>query len=357
MDEKLNLTLHRDAQKKGKDTGREAIVLIIILMVTLFNLFLILKGRGERSGEGLSDSKIMDIALRLEKQKIYGPAVEMWKDYLSVSKPSDRERAKVWYRIGKLYQESGLYDRALSAYYIAEATADVGELSHEISTRISECLERLGRFAALDLELKRRTSLYGADSSGSDVVVAEIGTMKITRSDLSAMIETEIESELAQVAGSLTPDQRREQKQKLLESILKGEQLSAWLQRLIAEELLYRRAREEGLGEREEIRRMLSSVERKLLAQKYLESEFAKRINISPDDMRVYYEAHKDEFTEDGKTKSFEDVKDEVYRQLRSERENEVQREVLSELMSRYDVVIHSSKLGAIGKNGEKNSK
>jgi len=356
MGEKLNLTLHRSDEKKGRDTGRNTIVLIIILVITLFNLFLILRGRGEGSKEGLPDSKIMDVALRLEKQKIYGPAVEMWKDYLSVSNPSDRERAKIWYRIGKLYQESGLYDKALSAYYIAEATADVGELSHEISTRIAECLEKLGRFAALDLELRRRTSMYGADSSGSDVV-AEIGTMKITRSDLGAMIEAEIESELAQVAGSLTPEQRREQKQKLLGSILKGEQLSAWLQRLIAEELLYRRAREEGLGEREEIRRMLNSVERKLLAQKYLESEFAKRINISPDDMRTYYEAHKDEFTEDGKTKSFEDVKDEVYRQLRSERENEVQREVLSELMSRYDVVIHSSKLGAIEENGKKDSK
>ena len=356
MDEKLNLTLRRDNGEKKRDTGRNTIVLVIILIVTLFNLFLMLGGRGGKSQEGLSGNKIMDIALRLEKQKIYEPAVDMWKDYLLTSKPEGKERARVWYHIGKLYQEGGQYDKALSAYYVAEATADVGELSHEISTRIAECLEKLGRFAALDLELRRRTSLSGADSSDSEVV-AEIGTMKITRSDLNTMIEAEIESELAQIAGSLTPDQRREQKQKLLESILKGDQLSAWLQRLIAEELLYRRAREEGLGEREEIRRMLNSVERKLLAQKYLESEFAKRINISPDDLRAYYESHKDEFKEDGKTKSFEEVKDEVYRSLRSERENEVQREVLDELMSRYDVVIHSSKLGTFKRNEEKDNK
>ncbi|OQX84385.1 MAG: hypothetical protein B6D63_04795 [Candidatus Latescibacteria bacterium 4484_7] len=204
----------------------------------------------------------------------------------------------------------------------------------------------MGRFSAMNYELKRRTSLNPNDSTATGGIVAEIGPTMITRADLDNMIEAEVEMQLSQLAGSLSPEQFREQKKRLLDDIFKKGQRSEWLQRLIAEELLYRRAREEKMQDREDVKALLDSIDRKILAEKYLDSEYQKRIHIVPDDLKGYYEAHKDDFRKDGKVRPFDEVKDEVYRIVRSNREKEVQQAVMNELMDRYDVVIHQDALG-----------
>jgi len=355
MDDKLDLSLPPRGRGKDKGSRHLVILVVILLAVALVDLFVSLHEGGRSAPPAISSGKLMDVALRLEKQGLYEPAVEIWKDYLKESKPGREESAKIWYRIGKLYQEDGRYAKAVSAYYISEEIGRVEEIAHEISTRTAECLEKMGRFAALDYELERRTSFAARDSLPSDDVVAEIGPVKITRSELNRMIEAELESQLAQMAGDLSPEERREQKRKLLDSIVKGNQVQAWLERLIAEEVLYRRAREKELGDVEEIRRMIDSVERKLLAQKYLEQEYAKRIVITPDELKSYYEAHKDDYKTDGKQQGFDDVKDEIYQRVRMEKERDVQRQIIEELMDRYDVVIHKSKLaGSGGSDGKK---
>jgi len=356
MENKLNLTLpEREGNKK--DGNRVVVILIIlVLAIGVLNLLYTMRGRGVEGKSALPPRKLMEVALRLEKQGLSEPAAELWKEYLTVSRPGREESAKIWYRIGKLYQEEGRYPHALSAYYLSESFEKASDLEHEISMRTAECLEKMGRFAALGYELERRTSFASTDSLHSDEVVGEIGPLKITRSDLNAMIEAEIENQLTQIAGDLSPDARREQKRKLMDSVLKGDQLRAWLDRLIAEELLYRKAREEKLGEDEDVRRMIDGLERKLLAQKYLEREYGKRIVITPDDLKSYYQAHKDDYKKDGKQLEFNEVRDEIYGKLRMERERDVQRQVIGKLMDEYDVVIHSSKLDPKGDKGEENN-
>ena len=97
------------------------------------------------------------------------------------------------------------------------------------------------------------------------------------------MIEAEIDMQLDQLAGSLTPEEKRAQKQKLLDEVLKEGQRDKWLQRFIAEEMLYRRAREEKLGDDPGFKSLVGNLERQILAQKLLDQEFAKRVSITPD--------------------------------------------------------------------------
>ena len=350
MSEDLNLRLHREGPGK-KGTGRTAIVfLVLVLLVAVANLVLQLGAGGRKgpSGIGLSTEKLEDLALKFEKQHLPGAAARAWIDYLEAARPGAGESARIWYRIGKIYQDNGDYERALEAYYRSEGLAELDETEAEISRRTAECLENMGKFAALQLELESRTSFLESDSTGGSEIIAEIGSWKISRSEIDILMEAEIDAQLSQLAGSLSPDERRAQKEKILETVLRQGGRAMWLERFIAEELLYRCAREEKLYEEPEIRSLMRNVERKILAQKLLDRRYASSITVTPDELRSYYDANPDEFKEDDMQKDFDEVTDKVYSAVRARKEMEVQRRVLEKLKRRYDVVIHLSKPGSL---------
>jgi hypothetical protein len=347
MPDDLNLTLRRGGPERPKTPRAVYVLLVLVLAAGLFNIWLALRPAEKRavSVGGLSREALEGLALKLEKQNLPGAAARVWIEYLDSAKPGADERSRIWYRVGTIYQNGGMYEEALEAYYRSEGIAKLDELEGEISRRTAECLENLGKFAALSLELEERTSIAGKDSVGGADIVAEIGSRKISRAELDMMVEAEIEAQLAQLAGSLTPEQRREQKERLLDEVLKQGERAKWLERFIAEELLYRSAREERVYEEPEVRSLLENVERKLLAQRMLDREYASRVTVTPEELKAYYDSHPDEFTEDGKQKSFDEARSAVYAAVRMEKEMAVQREVLDRLKEKYDVVIHYSKL------------
>ncbi len=348
MTDDLKLSLNRPGPR-GPRGGGLYIPLVILIVLAAAGLFLqISGGRGGRSvpDGGLPAAKIEELAIRLERENLPGAAARAWIDYLESARPADVESARIWYRIGKIRHDSGDYEGAIEAYYRSESLAELKEIGPGISRRIAECLEGLGAFAALRYELEKRTALAPSDSTGGGEVIAEIGPWKITNSELDMMIESEIDDQLLQVGAALSPEEKRLQKEKFLESVLKGRERNAWLERFIAEELLYRRAREEKFHETPEVRTFMNSIGRKLLAQKYLERKIGPEIKVAPDELTAYYEAHVKDFEEDGVRKPFEDVKDRVYMAVRREKEMELQQRILDELKDRYDVVVHYSKLG-----------
>jgi hypothetical protein len=337
-------------QQDGRPNRTVLATVIAVLAIAVALGFFYIRGGGRRgrfeASSGLSNKRLEELALKLENQKLSTAAARTWMEYLESTRPGGSEAARIWFRIGKLYQDGGDYERALEAYYRSEAVATINELEPEISKRTAECLEALGKFAALNYELEERTAVAKSDSAGGRDVLAEIGTWRITRADLDMMIEAEIDAQLSQLAGSLTPEERQKQKERLLESVLKQGEREKWLQRFIAEEMLYRRAREEKLADDPEFRALTRSLERKILAQKYLDEEFAKRITITPDELKTYYEAHKDDFKKDDRVQPFDKVQNDVYGAVRMQKEMEIQQQILGELKDRYNVVIHASKLG-----------
>lgn len=349
MSEELNLSMHRHGPRDRKPSGAVFLILLILLIVVsgLNSLLLLGKIGGGKDVRGdLSRGDLEDLALKLEKQSLPGAAARAWIDYLESAAPGKEERARIWYRIGKIRQGSGDHEGALEAYYRSESLAGIDEIAGEISRRTAECLEKLGKFAALRYELEGRTSFSEIDSTGGGDVIAEIGSWKISRAELEMMVETEIDLQLAQLAPGLTPEERIAQKEKLLDGILKQGGRERWLETFIAEELLYRSAREGKLHEEQEFRSLSRNIERKLLAQRRLEREYAARITIAPDELQDYYNANIKEFEEDGVQKPFDEVKNEVYSRVRLKKEMEIQGQVLERLKRQYDVVIHYSRLG-----------
>ena len=346
-----NLNLSMPPREERGDRPSRTVMMAVLALVVITGALMLFFGTGERKGRssassGLSGKKLEELALKFEDQKLPGAAARTWTEYIEAVRPGDEDAARIWFRVGKLCQDGNDYERALEAYYRSEALAKIDELEPEISKRTAECLEALGKFAALNYELAERTAYAKSDSTGGKDVIAEVGTWKITRADLDMMIEAEIDAQLSQLTGSLTPEERQKQKAKLLENILKQGEREKWLQRFIAEEMLYRRAREEKLNEDPEFRAFTRNIERKVLAQTLLDREFAKLIAITPDEVKMYYEGHKDEFQKDGKERPFDEVKNEVSGALRFQKEMEIQQKILGELKDRYNVVIHTSKLG-----------
>jgi tetratricopeptide (TPR) repeat protein len=342
----LGLKLRKAGEENGKP-GRTVIgisVGVLIVACAILVLQVVAMMGGNRSGRGLPADRLESLALKLEKQGLSGAAARAWEEYIEVAGPRAEKRARILYRIGMIHQEAGRYEEALDAYYRSESVAAVKDLQPEISRLVAECLESLGKYAALSSELERRTAVPGTEGPGAEVL-AEIGDRKITRADLDTMIEAEVDAQLSQFAGGLNPEERAAQKEAALESIRKQGGYAQWLDRFIAEELLYRKAMEEKLQEDEGYRIIARNLDRKMLAQRLLDRTVSEQVSVTPEEMKAYYEANPSEFEKEGELQPFEGVQENIYMTIRSRKESEIQRRLLDELRERYDVVIHRSGL------------
>jgi parvulin-like peptidyl-prolyl isomerase len=301
MADELDLTVPGRKTKPPRSRDGVRLLLVAVLIGVLANLGVTLWRAGgapppEGGAGGLGKEPAKQHALKLEKQGLRKAAVGAWKHYLEVARPDGEESARIWYRIGKLYQEKGAYESALDAFYRSERFAKLDDLEDDIGRRAQECLEALGKFAALRYELASRVSLNKQAEKAGDEVVAEIGPEKITRSDLDRAIERRIAQQLDTFAAYLPEEERDRQKDALLKQFSSDAQRLDFLNQFLVEEILYRKARESGLADKPAIRAQILDLEHGLLARRMLESEMADQIKITEGDLRTYYEANKDKF-------------------------------------------------------------
>jgi parvulin-like peptidyl-prolyl isomerase len=296
MTDQLDLSLPKpDAPSGGMP--RVPLLLGLVLLVGIANLFLAARSRssdGPTTG-GLAPDARQQLALELEKRDLFRAASEEWQGYLATATDlGPEERAKVWYRVGTLRQRAGEHEQALAAFLRSESLATLEGLDMEIRRRSQQCLEALGRFGAVRRDLASRVG-DGTDTSSSEVV-AEIGGEKITNADLDRLIEEEITRQIDQFGGQMTPEQQKKQKEELLKRLSAPQERLRFLSNHIGQELLYRRARQDGLAEEPETRKMLANIERDVLARRVLETEFKRDIRITDGDVKTFYEANKPRF-------------------------------------------------------------
>ena len=307
MEDELNLSL--PPQKKASSFPLKLIITLLssLLIIGIANLLLPFfktqeSGTPSLSGN-LSPEATQDLALKLEKQGFPNLAVETWKEYLSLAKINQQEQAKIWYRIGKLYQNSGGVEKALQAYYRSESHAKLPELEAELNLRIQESLEASGKFSALRYELSDRVEITPDPQRAGDKVLAEIGGQKITMSELDRDIENLIDQQLQLLGTRLTEEQQEAQKETLFKFFSSASQRQGLLAQRIQEELLYRKAREENFYEDPSIRKIILKAEKTILAQQFLKTEMESKINITQGDLQTYYDAHREKYTDPERAK------------------------------------------------------
>jgi hypothetical protein len=336
------------------------LAMIVILSALNISLFFIRPSGSDRNNNGITPSveAIKGLALKLEKQEINSQAISAWKEYLSIAGLDATETARIWYRIGKISEAMGDYDNALNAYYRSEVFASPDDIRDEINQRIQRCLEKAGRFAALRYELNDRVGANpdsvknNSQEKAGDQVLAEIGTLIITREDLDKRLEKVIASRISGLSRFLSPERINMEKENLLKQYSSDSGRRMFLEQYIIEEMLYRNAREEKLAETNEIKDSLIEMERSLLASKVMENAYKNEIKVTETDVRNFYEANKAKYNEkdkDGKEQvpEFDKVKDRVAMDLMSEKERDVQKALIGRLKEKYNVVVHNSALSS----------
>jgi hypothetical protein len=233
-------------------------------------------------------------------------------------------------------------------YYRSEAFASPDDIRDEINQRVERCLEKAGRFAALRYDLNDRVGATTDSIKHGDQVVAEIGTLKITREELDKRIEKVTASRISGLSRYLSPDRINMEKENLLKQYSSDSGRRMFLEQYIIEEMLYRKAREERLAETDEMREAITEMERSMLASKVMENAYKDEIRVTESDVRNFYEANKTKYNEkdkDGKEQApeFEKVKERVMLDLMNEKERDVQSALIGRLREKYNVVVHSS--------------
>ena len=140
---------------------------------------------------GLSDEQLRQYALRLEDKQLPHAAIAAYEDYLDRAALDDSVRAKVCYSVARLAIDVNEYERALAHLYQAEFLSPDSDLREEIDKKIVLCLDKLGRTVDLRRELRQRTSVKRTadDVEPGEVVLAEFAGEVITDRDLDLEVE------------------------------------------------------------------------------------------------------------------------------------------------------------------------
>ncbi len=300
MAEKLDFSLPEKKSRGG--AGGAFTVLLLLVVAALAAANLVVASRGEKgqptaASRGLSAAQVKELAAKLAQRNLHQQASAVWQDYLAGAELTDTERAKVLFQIAMSFEKAGQYANAIENYYRSESTAPLDELGSQINTHVKECFERLGKFSSLRYEMMDRTSLTSSEPAGGRVV-AEIGNEKITEADLDAAAERVIEGQLSSAEAFMTTEQLNEQKKRALEQYSSGPARQEFLQNWLAQEILYRQALEDGLGDKPRTKRVLEDLARGVLSQELMNQKLASGVSITETDVQTYYAAHKDQYVE-----------------------------------------------------------
>lgn len=228
---------------------------------------------------GWDAKKQLDFAETLASKGLKKEALTAFDDYLKIAKISAIEAGKLFYRMGNIYLELLDYDKALYYFYKAEAFYPKADFKTALDQKLVECLENMGMTQQAQYELSQRASPGAAPlPAPTGVVVAKVGDYQITEAQINDAINA-------------MPDWAKE-------SFSQGEGKVEFVRQYATTQALYEKAKRLGLEDDADVRRNIRDITKKLLVQKFLETQLKDKINISPSDVETFYEANKDRFTQ-----------------------------------------------------------
>jgi len=265
---------------------------------------------------------------------LYEASVKEYLSYLDQYELEDTRRANTYYTIANIYYERlNDYSSALEYYFKVKYLYPESNLQTEVGKRLVNCLERLSKStdaqrifeqdAALD-KSKVKENLPGQ-------VVAQISARKITQGDLDFEI-----SKLPAYMQDSFKDKKKKQE---------------FLQQLVLQELLYDSAKRKGLDQDKEVIEAAFRAQKSLMAEKLLQQELQDKVKIEPQDVELYYLAHKDKYVEKDdkgevtRQKSLQEVQQQAAQDLAMERQQQAYQELAARLMQAEDVKLFESRI------------
>jgi peptidyl-prolyl cis-trans isomerase C len=303
-----------------------AFVLIFLTM------FILSCNKGQEPS--ISKESAREYANELYNRQLFKQSAEAYIDYLKNYKLSDREQANVSYTVGDIYFERLRdYENAMAYYIRAKYFNPSKDLKRSIDQKIIACQERLGRPEDAQQTLQEATSLEPEKvrKKRPGAVVAVIGTRQITQGD--------IDFELSQLPQSIRS--QYQSKDKKLE----------FLKQYILTELLYDSAKRKGLDKDADVVDAAFQAKKQIMVQKLLQQEIEQKVKIDPEDVQLYYQANKDKYVQKDKDGNvirqyrFEEVQQQVARDLAMERQQKFYEDLAQKLMRAESVKIYEDRL------------
>ncbi|MBI4430929.1 MAG: peptidyl-prolyl cis-trans isomerase [Candidatus Omnitrophica bacterium] len=239
---------------------------------------------GEQSGWTMDQMR--EYANRLKSDGLVDQAVFAYEDYLEAAELDGPARGKIYYSIGEMLLGANLYEDALSYFYKAEIADPKSDLKDEIGSYIVTCLERLGRGLDAEYQLESRTALGGeeAKEKAPGEVVARIGLREITMGEINAQLE--------KLPPWMKEGFTRSNERKL-----------EFVEHYVAHELLFDKGMKLGIHRDPKVREQLQDMKKQIIIEQVIQQEITGKIQVDPDDLSNYYEAHKINYREPRKLK------------------------------------------------------
>lgn len=270
--------------RAGKVFDKRFAILIgtqVIIGIVLAILISTRKGNG--GGLASDEKKILkEVGTRLQSVGILSEAAKAYEKYLENAELDNLSKARLVFNIADLYEKEGKYEQALNWYYQAEIYDPARKEKLESGQRIVAILERLKKFSAAKFALSESTSIEGegAASKKGGTVIAKIGSREIY---LHEAMETLDELPPAFREKFKNPTEKKE-----------------FVKKYVADLLLYEKAKKLQFDQSPEIRQQLDKIKIQLMVQKVFQEEIISKIKIEDSDVKNFFEAHRDNYSEKG---------------------------------------------------------
>ncbi|MBD3224468.1 MAG: hypothetical protein GF313_07050 [Caldithrix sp.] len=302
-------------------------------LITGMFLLVLFACKTEQKPKIPADDKL-ELANAYYTNGLYEAAATEYLDYLDSYQLDGSRRANTYYTIANIYFERlNDYDKALQYYFKVKYLYPESRLQSEVGKRIVNCLERLGRSSDAQRKMQQKTALDPSQvqESRPGAVIARIGSTKITTGDL--------QHEMSNLPNYM--HQEMNDPKKKIE----------FLKQYIVQELLYDSAKRQGLDEDKEVIEGAFRAKKALMAEKMLRQELQDKVDIPPEDVELYYLAHKDKYTEKDeegnvvRQKPLNEVSQQAARDLAAERQQKAYQKLIDRLMKAEDVKIYEQRI------------
>lgn len=297
-------------------------VIVLCSIITIVTLILTKPG-----GDVVGYDIIKKLANELRQKGLHKQAIEEYKNILYKKRTPKKIKANINYIIGDIYmQELHDYENALAHYLKSKHINPKSGLINNINQNIVSCLESLGRTREAQLTMED-TTVINKDKKKGGTVIARIGERAITREEFDRWMDS-------------IPDEIKKKHSEYKDK-------KALLQNFVINEMMYHKARRKGYDNDVEILRKSFDFKKGILVQKIYEEEILKDAKITPTEMQLYYDAHKDDYKDKktGKQKSFYEVREDIYQKLMQLKIDEKSAQLMGKMMQAERVRIYDDLL------------
>lgn len=305
--------------EKESKTNLLPLITITLLGILIVVSILIYLQLGVLTQAKLDVTQQQDFASELVDHKLYSQAIVEYDKLLDSGKLDKPKQTNINYIMGNIYLDYlNDYENAAARFVKAKFLNPGSELKDKINKNLVICFERMGRSLEAQKQLEKSTELSQTETEKKGgVVVARIGDREITLTDL----ENEIEK--------LPPSVQTQFKDK------KGK--LRFLQQYVGAELLYDTATRRGFDKDKDVIEGAFEMKKQLMINKLLTEEVPQDIQASESEIKLYYDAHKEDF----KDKKLDEVKSQIESELKRQKQQEAYNKLVMKMMEAEKVKIY----------------